>query len=89
MEGSILSVPLEVLTQVCQLLSLRDLVSIAATCKRLRHGGLETVELPTDSPVVTVLSTHAFSRPEMVPSMRPDGCADSWVSYLMRCARQR
>jgi len=41
--------PLEMLTAVCLQLDLRDLVRIAAACKRLRHGdgGLETVQLPT------------------------------------------
>jgi alpha-tubulin suppressor-like RCC1 family protein len=82
---------LDELTAVCLQLDLRDLVLIAATCKRIRHGdgGLETVELPTKSPVVTVLRTHAFSRPELVPSKRLAGCSESWVAYLARCARQR
>jgi hypothetical protein len=80
--------PLEILTHVCQQLSLRDLVRVAAICKRFRHGGLETMELPTESPVVTALCKHAFPRPELVPSTRPDGCSNSWVAYLARCARQ-
>jgi alpha-tubulin suppressor-like RCC1 family protein len=77
------------LTLVCQHLDIVDLVRVAATCKLFRHGGLETVELPTESPVVTVLCKHAFSRPELIPSMRPIGCSESWVAYLARCARQR
>jgi hypothetical protein len=81
--------PVEILTHVRQHLGLSDLVRVAATCKRFRHGGLETVELPTESPVVTVLLKHAFSRPELIPNMRPIGCSESWVAYLSRCARQR
>jgi hypothetical protein len=80
--------PLEMLTHVCQHLGLADLVRVAATCKGFRHGGLETVELPTGSPVVMVLRTLAFTHPELVPSTRPIG-SESWVSYLARCARQR
>jgi hypothetical protein len=67
--------PLEMLTHVCQYLGLVDLVRVAATCTRFRHGGLETVELPTESPVVTVLRKHAFPRPELIPSMRPIDCS--------------
>jgi alpha-tubulin suppressor-like RCC1 family protein len=81
--------PLEMLTHVCQHLGLTDLVRVAATCKRFRHGGPKTVELPTDSPVVTVLRKRVFPRPELIPSMRPAGCSESWVSYLARCTRQR
>jgi alpha-tubulin suppressor-like RCC1 family protein len=81
--------PLEVLTHVCRHFGLRDLVRVSQTCKRFRHGGLASVELPTESPVVTVLREHAFSRPELVPSTRPIGCSQSWVAYLARCARQR
>jgi hypothetical protein len=81
--------PLELLTHVCQHLGLIDLASVAETCKRFRHGGLETVELPTESPVVTALCEHAFPRPELIPTTRPIGCSESWVSYLARCARQR
>jgi alpha-tubulin suppressor-like RCC1 family protein len=81
--------PAEILTHVCQHLGLSDLVRVAATCKHLRHGGLETVELPTEAPVVTVLCKRAFHRPELIPSVRSDGCSESWVAYLARCARQR
>jgi alpha-tubulin suppressor-like RCC1 family protein len=81
--------PLELLTQLCQHLDLTDLVRASATCKRFRHGGLETVELPTESPVVTVLSKCAFPRPELIPSMRPAGCSESWVAYFARTVRQR
>jgi alpha-tubulin suppressor-like RCC1 family protein len=83
--------PLEVLTAVCQQLDLHDLVRVAETCKRFRHGdgGLETAELPTKSPVISALREHAFPRPELIPSMRPMGCSESWVAYLARCARQR
>jgi hypothetical protein len=80
-----------VLTQVCQHIRLVDLVHVAQSCKRFRHGhgGLESVELPTESPVVTVLSEHAFPRLNLVTRMRPIGSAESWVAYLARCARQR
>jgi alpha-tubulin suppressor-like RCC1 family protein len=80
-----------VLTDVCQQLDLRDLIRLVETCKRFRYGdgGLETVELPTKSPVVTALSELAFPRLELVPRTRPIGFSDSWVSYLARCARQR
>jgi alpha-tubulin suppressor-like RCC1 family protein len=88
---ALLDLPLEMLTAVCQQLDLHDLVRVAETCKRLRlgDGGLETVELPTKSPVVTALCKHAFSRPKLVPSTRPMGCSESWVAYLARCGRQR
>jgi hypothetical protein len=79
--------PLEMLAHVCQHLGLSDLVHVSATCKRFRHGGLQTVELPTESPVVTALGKQAFPRPELVPSMRPIGSSDSWVAYPARCAR--
>jgi alpha-tubulin suppressor-like RCC1 family protein len=81
--------PLEMLTHVRQHLGLRDSVRVSATCKRFRHGGLETVELPTESPVVTALHQHAFPRPKLIPSMRSISCLESWVAYLDRCARQR
>jgi alpha-tubulin suppressor-like RCC1 family protein len=83
--------PLEVLTDVCLQLDLVDLVHVAETCKRFRHGdgGLETAELPTKSPVVAALREHAFPGGELVPSSRPVGCSESWVAYLARCARQR
>jgi hypothetical protein len=87
---ALLDLPLEVLTCVCQQLDVRDLVRVAETCKLFRHGdgGMETVELPTKSPVVAALSEQAFSNGEMVPSTRPVGCAESWVGILSRCARQ-
>jgi hypothetical protein len=83
--------PLELFSALCQQLALEDLIRVAATCKRIRHGegGLETVQLPTKSPVVTVLRERAFPHPELVPSTRPAGCSESWVAYLARCARQR
>jgi alpha-tubulin suppressor-like RCC1 family protein len=81
--------PVELLTHVCQQLGLRDLVRVSATCKRCRHGGLETVELPTESSVVMVLRALAFPCPELIPNMRSDGYSESWVAYLARCARQR
>jgi hypothetical protein len=89
--ATLLDLPLEVLTDVCLQLDLHDLVRVAATCKRFRHGdgGLETAELPTKSPVVTALRILAFSRPELVPSTRAIGGSESWVAYLARCARQR
>jgi hypothetical protein len=81
--------PLEVLTHVCKHLGLVDLVRVSQSCKRFRHGGLKTEELPTESPVVAVLREHAFPRLELIPSMRSTGCSESWVAYLARCARQR
>jgi hypothetical protein len=86
-ETALLDLPLEVLTGVCQHLDLHDLVRVAETCKRFRHGGMETEELPTESPVVTVLRTLAFPCLEVTPDTHP--MADSWVAYLARCARQR
>jgi alpha-tubulin suppressor-like RCC1 family protein len=79
------------LTGVCHHLDLNSLVRVAATCKRFRHGegGLETVRLPTKSPVITALRALAFPRPELASRMRPLGCSESWVTYLARCARQR
>jgi hypothetical protein len=55
--------PLEVPPHICRHLGLRDLVRVSQTCKRFRHGGLETVELPTESPVVTALRELAFFAP--------------------------
>jgi hypothetical protein len=83
--------PVELFSAVCQQLDLRDLIRVAETCKRFRHGdnGLETVELPTRSPVVTALRKHAFPGGVGIPSTRPIGCSESWVAYLARCARQR
>lgn len=82
-------IPPEVLVHVCRHLGLRDLIRVAESCKCFHHGGLATVELPTESPVVTVLCEHAFPRLELVPHNRPVGCSESWVAYLARCARQR
>jgi alpha-tubulin suppressor-like RCC1 family protein len=81
--------PPEMLSHVSRHLGLCDLVRVSRTCKLFRHGGLQTVELPTESPVVTALQEHAFPRPELVPSTRPIGFSESWVAYLARCARQR
>jgi hypothetical protein len=88
--GSLLDLPLEVLTDVCLQLGLRDLLCLADTCERLRHGegGRETAELPTKSPVITALQGHAFAGGALIPSTRPVS-SESWVSYLARCARQR
>jgi alpha-tubulin suppressor-like RCC1 family protein len=90
-QATILDLPLELFTVVCQQLDLLDLVHVAAACKRFRHGdgGLVTVELPTKSPVVTALRELAFPGGGLVPSTRPTGCAESWVAYLARCTRQR
>jgi hypothetical protein len=90
-ETALMDLPLEVLTDMCQHLNLPDLVRVSATCTRFRHGdgGLESLELPTKSPVVTALREHAFARPELIPSTRPVGCGESSVAYLARCARQR
>jgi hypothetical protein len=83
--------PLELLAGVCHELDLPDLVCFAGTCKRFRHGdgGVETVELPTKSPVVAALSSPAFPGEDLIPSSRDIGCSKLWVAYLVRCARQR
>jgi hypothetical protein len=78
--------PLEVLTHVCQYLGLCELVRVSQSCKRFRHGGHETVELPTESPVVLALLELAFPRPKLVPRTRNVGCSESWVAKLARCA---
>jgi hypothetical protein len=59
-----------------------------AELQRFRHGGPETVELPTESPVVAVLREHALTHVVLVPRTRPIGCTESWVAYLARCVRQ-
>jgi alpha-tubulin suppressor-like RCC1 family protein len=89
--AGLLDLPLEVLADVCQRLDFCDLVRVAGTYTRFRHGdgGLETAELPSKSPVVTALLEHAFPGGEQTPSTRPSGCSESWVAYLARCARQR
>jgi hypothetical protein len=89
--AALLDLPLEVLTCVCQQLDLHALVRVAETCRRFRHGdgGLETVELPTKSPVVIALRQHAFSGGGLIPGTRPVGCSESWVAYLARCVRPR
>jgi hypothetical protein len=53
---------MEMLIGLCRQLDLRDLVRIAATCKRFRHGDgrLETAELPNKSPVATAQRMLAF-----------------------------
>jgi alpha-tubulin suppressor-like RCC1 family protein len=91
MAADLCGLPLEVLTAVCEQLDLLALVHVALTCKRFRHGdgGLETVQLPTKSPVVTALLEHAFPGGRMIPGTRPIGCFESWVTYLARCVRQR
>jgi alpha-tubulin suppressor-like RCC1 family protein len=90
-QATLLDLRLDLFTAVCQQLDLYDLVRVAETCKRFRHGdsGLETAELPTKSPVVTALREHAFPGGALIPSSRPIGCFESWVSYLARCVRQR
>jgi hypothetical protein len=89
--AGLLGLPLEVLTDVCLHLDLRDLVRASEACKRVRHGdgALKSVDLPIKSPVVMALRDLAFPRPELVPRRRPVGCSKSWVAYLARCARQR
>jgi hypothetical protein len=88
---ALLDLPLEVLTGVCEQLDFRDLIRVAQTCTRFRHGdgGLETVELPIKSPVVMSLRQLAFPGGVGIPSTRPIGCSGSWMVYLARCARQR
>jgi hypothetical protein len=81
--------PLEVLTHICRHLGLRDLVRVSQSCKRFRHGGPQTVELPIETPVVGDLRERAFPRSKPVPRTRPAGCSESWVAYLARCVRQR
>jgi hypothetical protein len=86
--AGLLHLPLEVLTDVCQQLEVYDLVRVAETCKRIHHGdgGLETVELPTKSPVVTALLQHAFPDGNLIPSTRPIGCSESCVPGPVRAA---
>jgi hypothetical protein len=79
---------LEVLTTIFRQFELQDLVRVALTCKLFRHGGLETMELPTESPMVAVLLDRAFARLELAPRMRPSGCSETWMAYLARCVRQ-
>jgi hypothetical protein len=78
--------PLEMLTG--EQLHLHDIVRVAETCTRFCRGdgGLQTVELPTKSPVVTALCELAFPGGVGIPSTRPGGCSESWVAYLARCA---
>jgi hypothetical protein len=54
---TLVDLPLELFTPVCQQLDLRNMVRVAATCTRFCHGvgGLETAELPAKSPVITAL----------------------------------
>jgi alpha-tubulin suppressor-like RCC1 family protein len=87
--AALLDLPLEVLTNVCRHLDLCDLLRVSQVCKRFRHGGLETVELPTESPVIADLREVAFPRLELLPRTRPVGCSESWVACLVRCVRQR
>jgi hypothetical protein len=84
-----LDLVLELVLDACAQLGLRDLVRIAAVCRRFRHGAMETVELSTDSAVVTALRQHAFPGGDSIPSTCPVDCSESWVTYLARCARQR
>jgi hypothetical protein len=88
---ALLDLPIDMLTGVCSKLGLRDLIRVATTCKRFRHGegGLQTIRLPAKSPVITALCSLASPRLELVPSMRPNGCTESWVAYLARYVRQR
>jgi hypothetical protein len=74
-----LDLPLDLITATCLQLELHDLVRFAAACKRLRHGegGLETLEMPTKSPVVTALREHAFPGGKFNPRTRPVGCSES------------
>jgi alpha-tubulin suppressor-like RCC1 family protein len=90
-EPALLDLTPDILTCVCQQLAPPDLVRVAQTCKSFYRGdgGHEMAELPTESPLVTALLKHAFSRPELAPRTRPTGCAESWVTYLARCTQQR
>jgi hypothetical protein len=89
--SALLDVPLEVLTDVYLQLDLYDLIRVAETCKRLRHGdgGLETAELPTKSPVVSALRELASPGGVLIPSTRPSSSSESWVAYVARGVRQR
>jgi hypothetical protein len=89
--AALLDLPLEVLTGVCEQLDLFQLIRVAATCKRFRHGdsGLETVDLPTKSAVVLALREQAFFGGVGIPNTRLIDCSESWVAYLARCAQQR
>jgi E3 ubiquitin-protein ligase HERC2 len=78
-----------VLTHVCQHLDLLSLVRLSETCARFCNGGPEGAELPSESPVVTVLREHAFPGGQPVSLMRPSGCSESRITHLARCARQR
>jgi hypothetical protein len=88
---NLLDLPLEILTDLCLQLDLRDLVRLAGTCKRIRlgDGWLDVVDGPTKSPVITALCHYAFPGGKVMPRTRPAGCTGSCVSYLTRCARQR
>jgi hypothetical protein len=88
---TLLDLPLELLTGVCRHLNADDLLRVAKTCKRLRHGesGMETVELPSKSPVVAALRERAFADGELTPATRPSGCVESWVAYLAGCVPER
>jgi hypothetical protein len=85
--------PAELLPAVFQLLGERQLLRLANTCKKFRHGDgrVETVELPTASPVVAVLleRERACAGGLLIPHERPVGCSDSWVAYLVGYARRR
>jgi hypothetical protein len=72
-------------------IDLRGLVRVALTNKRFRHGdsGLEEIELPVKSPVVTALRRCAFPGGTLTTSAHPAGCSESWVAYLARCVRHR
>jgi hypothetical protein len=88
---ALLDLPVDELTAICLQLDLHGLARIAATCKRFRHGDgeLETVELPTKSPVSMPLRMLAFPGGERVPDERPVDCSESWIAYMVRCARWR
>jgi alpha-tubulin suppressor-like RCC1 family protein len=85
--------PAELLPAILQHLDERQLLRLANTCKKFRYGdgGMETVELPTASPVAAVLleRERACAGGLLIPHERPAGCPDSWVAYLVSYARRR
>jgi hypothetical protein len=87
--AALVELPIEVLTHICRRLSTYDILHVAATCARFRHGGQATVELPSESPVVTAMLDHPSCRRETLPSLRAARCNESWVSYLVRRQQQR
>lgn len=89
--ASLLELPLEILTHVCQQLDVRSLARVDMTCTHFRHGDgrLEMLDLLTKWPVAMAVREHAFPGGDLSPIRRPRGYSESWAAYLTRCARQR